>query len=299
MTYTSTEKISKLDCWILASRPKTLLAAVVPVTVGSALAAYNGSFNPIASLFALLCSVLIQVGTNFTNDLYDFLKGTDKRERSGPKRALASGWLSVNEMKIGVILTFGLAFSLGMYLVIIGGLPILIIGILSIAAGFAYTAGPFPLAYNGLGDIFVFLFFGLVGTTGTYYVQALEVTPLVFWSSIPVGALITNILVVNNYRDTDEDRLAGKKTLAVLLGKNFTRIQYIFFMIISYLTPLVVYFTYKQEIWVFLPILTFPISFNLVKMIYTLEGKKLNKTLELTAKLSLIYGILFALGILL
>jgi 1,4-dihydroxy-2-naphthoate polyprenyltransferase len=299
MSYTSTEKISKIDCWILASRTKTLLAAVVPVVVGSALAAYAGSFKPIASLFALLCSVLIQIGTNFTNDLYDFLKGTDKQDRSGPRRALASGWLTVNEMKAGVILTFGLAFFLGLYLVSIGGLPILIIGILSIAAGFAYTAGPFPLAYNGLGDIFVFLFFGLVGTTGTYYVQTLKVTPLAFWSSIPVGALITNILVVNNYRDTDEDKLAGKRTLAVLLGKNFTRVQYIFFMIVSYLTPVVVYFTFKQKIWVFLPVLTFPISFKLVKMIYTLEGKQLNKTLELTAKLSLIYGILFAVGILL
>jgi 1,4-dihydroxy-2-naphthoate octaprenyltransferase len=299
MSYISTEKISKVDSWILASRTKTLLAAVVPVLVGSALAIYADSFKPIASLFALLCSVLIQIGTNFTNDVYDFLKGTDKKDRSGPRRALASGWLSVNEMKFGVILTYGLAFFLGLYLVYLGGLPILIIGILSIIAGFAYTAGPFPLAYNGLGDIFVFLFFGLVGTTGTYYVQTLEVTPLAFWSSIPVGALITNILVVNNYRDTEEDKLAGKKTLAVLLGKRFTRIQYIFFMIVSYLTTIIVYITFKQKVWVFLPLLTFPISLKLVKMIYTLEGKQLNKTLELTARLSLIYGILFALGILL
>jgi 1,4-dihydroxy-2-naphthoate octaprenyltransferase len=298
MTYTSAEKISKLDSWILASRPKTLLAAVVPVIVGSALAIYADSFKPIAAVIALMCSVLIQVGTNFTNDLYDFLKGADKKDRSGPHRALASGWLPASEMKIAVILTYGFAFILGMYLVYIGGLPILIIGILSILAGFAYTAGPYPLAYNGLGDIFVFLFFGLVGTIGTFYVQTLQVTPLVFWSSIPVGALITNILVVNNYRDTEEDRIAGKKTLAVLFGKRFARYQYIFFMIVSYLTPLVVYFTFRQNVWVFLPLLTFPISFKLVKMIFTFEGKQLNKTLELTARLSLLYGILFALGIL-
>jgi 1,4-dihydroxy-2-naphthoate octaprenyltransferase len=298
MAYTSVEKISKSDSWILASRPKTLLAAVVPVIVGSALAIYDGSFKPIAALIALLCSVLIQVGTNFTNDLYDFLKGADKKDRSGPHRALASGWLTVNEMKMAVILTYGIAFLLGMYLVYLGGLPILIIGILSILAGLAYTAGPYPLAYNGLGDIFVFLFFGLVGTTGTFYVQTMKVTPLVFWSSIPVGALITNILVVNNYRDTEEDRIAGKKTLAVIFGKPFARYQYIFFMVVSYLTPLVVYFTFKQNVWVFLPLLTFPISFKLVKMIFTLEGKQLNQTLELTARLSLLYGILFALGIL-
>ena len=126
----------------------------------------------------------------------------------------------------------------------------------------------------------------------------MKVTPLVFWSSIPVGALITNILVVNNYRDTEEDKIAGKKTLAVLFGKRFARYQYVFFMIVSYLTPLVVYFTFKQNAWVFLPLLTFPISFKLVKMIFTLEGKQLNKTLELTARLSLLYGILFAIGIL-
>jgi 1,4-dihydroxy-2-naphthoate octaprenyltransferase len=298
MAYTSIEKISKIDSWILASRPKTLLAAVVPVLVGSALAFYDDSFQPVAAIFALMCSVLIQVGTNFTNDLYDFMKGADRKDRYGPHRALASGWLTVNEMKIAVILTFSIAFLLGMYLVYLGGIPILIIGILSILAGLAYTAGPYPLAYNGLGDIFVFLFFGLIGTTGTFYVQTMKVTYLVFWSSIPVGALITNILVVNNYRDTDEDRIAGKKTLAVIFGKRFARYQYIFFMIVSYLIPLVVYFTFKQNIWVFLPLLTFPISFKLVKMIFTLEGKQLNKTLELTARLSLLYGILFALGIL-
>jgi 1,4-dihydroxy-2-naphthoate octaprenyltransferase len=298
MAYTSIEKISKIDSWILASRPKTLLAAVVPVLVGSALAFYEDSFQPVAAIFALMCSVLIQVGTNFTNDLYDFMKGADRKDRYGPHRALASGWLTVNEMKIAVILTFSIAFLLGMYLVYLGGIPILIIGILSILAGLAYTAGPYPLAYNGLGDIFVFLFFGLIGTTGTFYVQTMKVTYLVFWSSIPVGALITNILVVNNYRDTDEDRIAGKKTLAVIFGKRFARYQYIFFMIVSYLIPLVVYFTFKQNIWVFLPLLTFPISFKLVKMIFTLEGKQLNKTLELTARLSLLYGILFALGIL-
>ncbi|MCX6151714.1 MAG: 1,4-dihydroxy-2-naphthoate polyprenyltransferase [Ignavibacteriales bacterium] len=292
-------KISKLNSWLLASRPKTLLAATVPVVVGSALAMNENSFKPIAALVALICSVLIQVGTNFTNDLYDFLKGTDKKERSGPRRALASGWITVAEMKVGVVLTFGTSFLLGLYLINLGGYPILVIGILSILAGFAYTAGPYPLAYNGLGDIFVFLFFGLVGTVGTFYVQTLKVTTLSFWASVPVGALITNILVVNNYRDTDEDKLAGKKTLAVIFGKQFTRLQYIFFMIISYLTPVVVFFTYKQEVWVFLPLLTFPISYRLIKMIFTLEGKQLNKTLELTAKLSALYGALFAIGILL
>jgi 1,4-dihydroxy-2-naphthoate octaprenyltransferase len=175
----------------------------------------------------------------------------------------------------------------------------LLIGLLSIFAGIAYTAGPYPLAYNGLGDIFVFLFFGFVGTVGTYYVQAVDIVPLVIWASVPVGALITNILVVNNYRDVDEDMHAGKNTLAVKFGKRFTRFQYLIFMIISYLILVVVYFTLKQSIFIFLPLLTLPLAIRLINMIFTYEGEKLNKTLELTAKLSALYGLLFAFGILL
>ncbi|NMB81973.1 MAG: 1,4-dihydroxy-2-naphthoate octaprenyltransferase, partial [Ignavibacteria bacterium] len=172
-------------------------------------------------------------------------------------------------------------------------------GVISIIAGIAYTAGPFPLAYNGLGDLASFLFFGLVGTVGTYYVQAQEITATAFWSSIPVGALITNILVVNNYRDRLEDQSNGKHTLAVLMGDKFTRLQYVLFMIISYSILFIVYATYKQSILVFLPILSLPLSIKLIKMIYTLHGKDLNKALELTAKLSALYGLLFAIGILL
>ncbi len=290
---------TKLESWILASRLKTLPAAVVPVLIGSALAYSDGSFNLLSAIITLICSLLIQIATNFTNDLYDFLKGTDKKDRSGPTRVVTAGLITPNEMKYGVILTFGLAFILGLYLVSIGGWLILLIGIISIIAGFAYTAGPYPLAYNGLGDIFVFIFFGLIGTVGTYYVQTQQISPLAFWSSIPVGALITNILVVNNYRDTDEDRLSGKRTLSVIFGKRFARLQYVFFMILSYLILLVVYFTFKQEVWIFLPVLTLPVSLRLIKMIYTLEGKALNNTLALTAKLSALYAILFSIGILL
>jgi 1,4-dihydroxy-2-naphthoate octaprenyltransferase len=181
----------------------------------------------------------------------------------------------------------------------LGGWIILLIGILSIIAGILYTAGPFPLAYNGLGDIFVFIFFGFIGTIGTYYVQTLELSPLAFWVSVPVGALITNILVVNNYRDRLEDKKFGKNTLAVKFGAKFARSQYLTFMIVSYIIPFIVYFTYKQSPWLFLPLLSFPIAYKLIKMIYSLKGKELNKTLELTAKLSAIYGILFAVGILL
>ena len=299
MIESSAQNISKWETWVLASRPKTLLASAVPVIIGSSIAVFDNEFKPIAAFFALICSALIQIGTNFVNDLYDFLHGTDKKDRVGPTRVLAAGLVTPNEMKIAITIIFGLSFILGLYLVYVGGWIILLIGILSIMAGIAYTAGPLPLAYNGLGDIFVFIFFGFVGTVGTYYVQALQLTPLVFWVSVPVGALITNVLVVNNYRDIDEDKLNGKHTLAVKWGQKFTRLQYVVFTVISYAILLVVYFTYKQELIIFLPVLSLPLAIKLIKMIYTLEGKELNKTLELTAKLSAIYGILFAFGILL
>ena len=299
MITSTTNKISKFDAWILASRPRTLLAAVVPVIVGTSIAIHDGKFNTIAATLALLCSILIQIGTNFANDLFDFIHGTDKHDRIGPQRAVASGLITIDEMKIGTALTFGLSFILGLYLVYTGGWIVLLIGVVSIAAGIAYTAGPLPLAYYGLGDVAAFLFFGLIGTVGTYFVQAHEFTWMSFWASIPVGSLITNILVVNNYRDREEDSSNGKNTLAVIFGEKFSRIQYTLFMVISYAILFIVYFTFKKSLFVFLPFLSLPLSIKLVGMIYTLRGRELNKTLELTAKLSAIYGALFAAGILL
>ncbi len=176
---------------------------------------------------------------------------------------------------------------------------ILWIGIFSILAGLAYTAGPFPLAYNGLGDLFVFIFFGIVGTVGTYYLHAHEFTVLAFLISLPVGALITNILIVNNYRDIEEDKSAGKKTLAVLLGREFSRYEYIFFILVSFFVPFLLHFKYDFSFWVFLPYLTLPLAISLVKMIYVLNGTQLNKTLELSAKFSALFGLLLSVGIIL
>ncbi len=299
MSTAHTNTVSKFDAWLLASRPRTLLAATVPVVVGSSIAIHDNKFSFTASLIALVCALLIQIGTNFVNDLFDFIHGKDTKDRKGPTRAVSAGWISQNEMKLGIVFTFGICFVLGLYLVYLGGINVLLIGIVSILAGIAYTAGPFPLAYNGLGDVASFLFFGFIGTVGTYYVQAHEVSSFVFWASVPVGTLITNILVVNNYRDREEDQSNGKNTLAVLLGEKFARFQYIFFMIVSYAILFVVYFTFKNSFFVFLPFLSFPLAIKLVRMLYTHKGKELNKTLELTAKLSGIYGLLFAIGILL
>lgn len=290
--------MSKIDTWILASRPKTLPAAFVPVFIGTSIVSFDTKVNFLAALVALACALLIQVGTNFVNDLYDYLSGADTETRKGPTRALASGLISINEMKFAIFLVFTLTFLLGLYLVYISTWITLLIGLLSIFAGIAYTAGPYPLAYNGLGDVFVFLFFGVVGTVGTYYVQVVDISPLVFWASIPVGALITNILVVNNYRDIDEDREVGKNTLAVKMGRKFTRYQYLSFMVLSYAILFVVYTTYNESLFVFLPLLTLPIAIRLIKMIFSYKGEDLNKTLELTAKLSAFYGLLFAVGIL-
>jgi 1,4-dihydroxy-2-naphthoate octaprenyltransferase len=292
-------KTSKLESWILASRPKTLLAAVVPVMVGSALAISQNHFTFIYSLVALLCSVLIQIGTNFTNDLYDYLKGADNKNRKGPERVLSSGLITPTEMKIAIAIVFGLAFLLGLYLVYSVDLVILVIGVLSILAGLAYTAGPYPLAYNGLGDIFVFAFFGIVGTMGTYYLHLQEFTVLSFLISLPVGALITNILVINNYRDIDEDREANKNTLVVKLGKKFARFQIVSSIIISYVILFILYTQYNFNFWIFLPLSTIPIAYVQIKMLYTLKGTQLNKTLELSAKYAALFGLLFSVGIIL
>ena len=299
MNSTAVEKPSKFESWLLASRPRTLLAAVVPVMVGSALAISQNKFTFILSLIALLCSILIQVGTNFTNDLYDYLKGTDKEDRIGPRRVLVSGLISTSEMKLGIITVFGLAFLLGLYLVYAAGIVILIIGVISILAGLAYTAGPYPLAYNGLGDVFVFAFFGIVGTTGTYYLHLHEFSLLSFLIAVPVGALITNILVVNNYRDIEEDREADKYTLAVKLGKKFTRFQFVNSIAISYLILFIIYFKYDFTYWIFLPLISLPIAVVLIKTLQTLEGEGLNKTLELSAKYAALFGLLFSLGLIL
>ncbi len=295
----SERKISKINLWVTASRPKTLPAAVTPVIVGSAIAGFENQFKLIPALFALVISLLIQIATNFVNDLYDFLKGSDTAGRVGPERLLTLGLVTPRQMKRAIFYTFGLAFLLGLYLVYIGGWVVLLIGVLSIAAGVAYTAGPFPLAYNGLGDLFVFLFFGVVATVGTYFVQTLSFSPLALWASVPVGLLITNILVVNNYRDIEEDTVANKKTLAVRFGKRFSQMQYLISVLFSYVVLFVIYFKFDTSLWIFLPLIVLPIAIKLITMIYTLEGKVLNKTLALTGLFSTIFGLLFSIGLLL
>jgi 1,4-dihydroxy-2-naphthoate octaprenyltransferase len=290
---------NKFEIWVLASRPKTLFAAFVPVIVGTSIANAEGEINLLASVVALVCSILIQIGTNFSNDLQDFIRGADSKDRVGPLRVINEGLITTSQMRFAIFIVLALAFLLGLYLIYLGGMVILIIGILSILAGLAYTSGPYPLAYHGLGDFAAFIFFGLIGTIGTYYLNTGEFSTIALIASIPVGALVTNILVVNNYRDIEQDKLAGKNTLAVKLGRTFSQYEFIILMTASFIVPLIIFLSYDVKGWVFLPYLTLPIAYKLTLMMFKLTGPQLNKTLELTAKFSAIFGLLFSLGFIL
>jgi 1,4-dihydroxy-2-naphthoate polyprenyltransferase len=288
---------SSLKIWLLAARPRTLTAAVIPVMIGSALAYRDGFFNPTVAVIALICAFLLQIGSNLANDLFDYLSGADTRERKGPMRVVASGLVTPAQMKIALVVVFGLAFLFGLYLINIGGWPILVIGIASIIVAIAYTGGPYPLGYYGWGDLMVFLFFGLIGTVGTYYVQTLQLSLTAFLVSIPVGALITNILIVNNYRDVETDAQAGKRTTAVIFGKKFARSEFTILLFSAYGIPLFIWLFSDMSAWILLPFFSFPLGLRVLAMMNTLQGRELNLALEQTAKLVALYGILFAIGI--
>lgn len=290
---------SKLSLWIEASRPQTLPAAVVPVIVGASLAYKADLINWGNSAIALICALLIQIGTNFANDYFDFIKGSDTEERIGFRRATASGLITPDQMKRATILTMLLAFVLGLYLVWSAGWVVLVIGILSLIFGVLYTGGPFPLGYNGLGDVFVFIFFGFVAVMTTYYVNALEWSEASFWASIAVGALCVNILVVNNLRDVEQDKKSGKRTLGVLLGENALKAEYILMAALAYAIPPHFYFVLGYDLWIFLPVLAAPLLAFYCFKVWTEEDKSnLNRMLENTAKFMILYGFLFSLGIL-
>lgn len=289
-----------LKIWIDAARPQTLAAAFVPVCVGATLAVYHQNFAWKPSLVALLCAFLIQIGTNFANDYFDFKKGADTDDRIGFERATAKGLVSAQKMRNATLIVMGLAFLLGLYLVWHAGWVIFWLGVASLICGVLYTGGPFPLGYNGLGDLFVFIFFGIVAVMGTYYVNALEWTIDSFWASLFVGALSTNILVVNNLRDVEQDGPAGKNTLGVLFGEQVLRWEYLLMMLLALAIPPHFYFRLHYGIAIFLPYLILPLSAWLVFQIWTEEEKpKLNSLLEQTAQFMTAFGLLFSGGLLL
>lgn len=228
---------SRLGAWLMASRPRTLLAAIAPVAVGTGLAEARGAFAAGPALAALLGAVLIQIGTNLANDYYDHVHGGDTEERVGPTRVTQAGILEPVEVKRGMLGVFGAAFLVGTYLVAVGGWPVVVMGILSLLAGWGYTGGPYPLAYHGLGDVFVLVFFGLVAVGGTYYVQSLDFAPDLLLAGAGVGALTTAILVVNNLRDVKTDARAGKRTLAVRIGVVGTQAEYALLVVVALAVP--------------------------------------------------------------
>lgn len=294
----ATQPISRLQVWIMAARPKTLPAALAPVAVGTALAWHDGMFALWPALAAALGALLLQIGSNFANDYFDFFKGADTVERLGPIRVTASGLITPAQLRWGMGIVFGLAALVGLYLIAVGGWPILAVGIASILAAILYTGGPFPFGYYGLGDLFVFLFFGLVAVCGTYWVQAHSLHQAVILAAIPPGTLVTAILVVNNLRDIETDRRARKFTLAVRLGVAGTQIEYILLLGIAYLLLPWLWWRHDYHALVLLPWLTLPLALRLIQAVRHQRGRALNATLAGTAQLSLLFSLLLALGLL-
>jgi 1,4-dihydroxy-2-naphthoate octaprenyltransferase len=290
---------NRAAAWRHALRIPTLAAAIVPVFVGSAVAARQGFFRAGPAFAALMGALLIQVGTNFANDLYDHEKGADHGGRVGFTRVLAAGWLTPGEVRRAMLLAFLGAALAGIYLAFAGGWPVIVIGLASIAAGVGYTAGRWALGYHGLGDAAVFVFFGIVAVCGTYYVQARAVSPLAIAASLPVGALCTNILVVNNVRDIEADRASGKRTLAVLLGRGAACAEYALLLVLAYAVPLLLWLGHELSPWTLLPLPTLGLAAMVFRVVVTRrDGPSLNGALVMTARLHVLFGSLFAIGIL-
>ncbi len=286
-----------VGAWVLAMRPKTLSAAWSPVIVGAACAYAAGGFAAGPALAALVGASLIQIGTNFANDVFDFEKGADDDQRLGPTRAVQAGLLSPRQMRGGMIGAFAAATVVGAYLVAVGGWPIVAIGIASIAAGVAYTGGPYPLGYHGLGDVFVMAFFGFVAVCGTAWVQMTAVPTSAWLASIGVGAVCTAILVVNNTRDASTDTRAGKRTLVVRFGVAFGRAEFVGLLVVAGLVPFVLHAT-GFGIAVYAPLLALPIGVGLTRaFLKTPPGPGMNPLLGKTAGLLLVYSVLLAAGI--
>lgn len=287
------------SAWLLAARPKTLPAAISPVLVGTAMAWSDGHFALFPAFAAAAGALLLQILSNFANDYFDFAKGADTSERLGPTRVMAAGLLSPQAMRKGMVAVVVLAVLDGLYLVRVGGWPILAVGLASLVAAVLYTGGPFPFGYHGLGDLFVFVFFGLVAVAGTYFVQAGALSGVVLVVAVPVGALITAILVVNNLRDIATDARAGKRTLAVLIGARNSRLQYALLLLLAYAAPFSLWLGFERGPTVLLPLLSLPLALNRAYILYRATGSALNAQLAATARLSLIYSLLMALGLIL
>ena len=282
--------------WLLAARPKTLTAAVVPVAVATGLALGQGMAVLWPALAALAGAVLIQVGTNLTNDYYDFRKGADTHERVGPTRVTQSGLIAPSTVLAAGGACFAAAVLVGAALVARGGWPFVAIGLASVLAGWAYTGGPYPLGYHGLGDLFVLIFFGLVAVPGTFYAQALQLVPAVWPAAVGVGATGTMILVVNNLRDAETDARAGKRTLVVRLGRGFGRGEYVVLLLVALAMPALLVGMGWARWPVLLALLAAPLAWPPLSTVLRRTGAPLNRALGTTARFQAVYGLLLAAG---
>ncbi len=285
--------------WIEAARPKTLWAAVSPVLIGISIAVSSGVFHLLSAVLALVGAILIQVGTNFYNDLADFEKGADTKDRKGPRRAVASGMISQKAMRMATIITFLAAVLSGAYLMFRGGLPIVAIGVSSILFGLLYTGGKYSLAYLGIADFFVLAFFGPIAVAGTYYVQALQWPIMVWIAGLAPGLLSVGILLVNNIRDVNEDRAANKKTIIVRLGRRFGIEAYLFCMVAAAAVPLVLWQQFEAPALTLLALIALPLflrGYAQLKRTPASEAMSLNAVLGQTARNLLVFSVLYSVG---
>lgn len=285
--------------WLLAARPQTLTAGAVPVVVGTAFAYADGPrIDWSLFTFALLGAIFIQIATNFINDALDFKKGADTAERLGPLRVTQAGLLTPEAVLRGATVCFLLALLCGVPLVLRGGFPLLAIGLASVAAAYAYTGGPYPLAYHGLGELFVMVFFGLVAVGGSYYVQTGRMTPAVIAAGGAVGSISTALLAVNNLRDLDHDRRSGKRTLAARFGARFAKSEITFFALVPFLLLGPIGWRYRSLV-LFLPLLALPLALRLATLAHRLSGKELNRCLGMSAGLLTAFGCLLSVALVL
>jgi 1,4-dihydroxy-2-naphthoate octaprenyltransferase len=276
-----------------------LPAAVAPILVGSAVAWREGGFHGPTALVAVAVALLLQIGSNLANDVLDFRRGADTADRLGPTRVTQGGLLSTRQVGFATAIVLGLAMVSGLYLVWRGGWPILLLGLAALVAAVAYTGGPAPLGYLGLGEAFVFLFFGLAGVAGSAYVQTGAVTPLALWASVPIGAIVTAVLVVNNLRDIPTDRIAGKRTLAVRFGPNFARAEYVALLAVAFVAPLAMWLVGLLGPFWWLSWAALRVAFKLGLDLHFADGRALNPLLGKTARLALLFAVPFAASIVL
>ncbi len=293
-----TREITRSQAWILAARPKTLTAAVAPVLVGTGLAAHDEALVILPAAAALVGAVLIQIGTNFANDYYDFVRGADTEDRVGPVRVTQAGLLPADSVRRGMVAVLGAAMLVGAYLVWVAGWPIVWIGLTSVACAVLYTGGPFPLAYHGLGDVFVFVFFGLVAVGGTYYVQALTWPADALLAGTALGALNAAILVVNNLRDIETDARAGKRTLAVRLGPTGTKVEYGVLLLLAGAVPPVGILAFDWPLAALAALLVAPLCWSPARAVVGhADPRELVPALGDTARVVALYGVLLALAL--